>query len=67
MAQILAKVLDAILANVELTIVNGQYLEDCRGGGGGVHRDHSSRFKAYIFFSMAAKNEENRTMEILDI
>jgi hypothetical protein len=35
MAHFLSKVLDAILANVELTIVNSQfnsqYLENCRG------------------------------------
>ena len=55
MAHFLSKVLDAILANVELTIVTstslGKLPED--------HRDHSSRFKDYTFVLTTTKNEEN--------
>jgi hypothetical protein len=64
MAQILSKVLDAILANVKLTIVASMANISKTAGD---HRDHSSKFKAYTFFLMTAKNEENRTMGILDI
>ena len=51
MAQIISKIFDAISANVKL----------------GDLRDFSSRFEAYIFVLLETKNEENRTIGILDI
>ena len=64
MAQILSTVLDAILANIELTVVTSTVNISKLPGD---HRDHSSRFKAYTFVLTTTKNEENRTMGILDI
>ena len=64
MAQILSKVLDAILANVELTIVASMAnISKTVGGSPGSFQQISN----YIFFLMTAKNEENRTMGILEI
>ena len=60
MAHFLSKVLDAILANVELTIVTSTVNISKTAG-------HSSRFKDYTFVLTTTKNEENRTMGILDI
>jgi hypothetical protein len=53
MAQILSKILDAILANVELTIVVSIVnISKTAGGSPGSFR----RLKAYILFLMASKN-----------
>jgi hypothetical protein len=62
MAQILSTVLDAILVNVELTVVTS--ISRKLPGG---YQYNSSRFKAYTFVLTTTKNEENRTMGILDI
>ena len=72
MAQIISKILDAILANVKLTLVaSAANIWKTAGGSPGSlpgdHRDPSCRFEAYIFFLPETKNEENRTMGILDL
>jgi hypothetical protein len=64
MGHFLSKVLDAILANVELTIVIQRSISRKLPGD---HRDHSSRFKAYTFVLKTTKSEENRTVGTLDI
>ena len=64
MAQIISKILDAILANVKLTLVASaaNIWKTARGSP-----DPSSRFEVYIFVLPETKNKENRTMGILDI
>ena len=64
MAQIISKIFDAILANVKLTLVASATNIWKTAGG---LRDPSSRFEVYIFVLLETKNEENRTMGILDI
>ena len=64
MAQIISKILDAILANVKLTLVaSAANIWKTAGESPGP----SSRFEAYIFVLPETKNEENRSMGILDI
>ena len=64
MAQIISKIFDAILANVKLTLVaSAANIWKTAGGSPG----SSSTFEVYIFVLPKTKNEENRTMGILDI
>ena len=64
MTQIIAKILVAILANVNLTLVaSAANIWKIAGD----LRDLSSRFEVYIFVLPETKDKENRTIGILDI
>ena len=65
MPPIISKILKSILAYVKLTLVASaaNIWKICQGISGDLY----SKFEAYIFVLSESKNEENRTMRILNI